>query len=93
MRSENERLQENRQSVLEALYELWIDRDPAYDEQVKQLYEKLGEWIENMDMPEADRFTGVIAELCIAYSRRAFLDGARMTGLLLREILLEKETL
>ena len=31
-------------SVLESLYELWIEEDPAYDENVRQLFGKLGEW-------------------------------------------------
>ena len=77
-------------SVLESLYELWIDQDPAYDEHVRQLYGKLGEWVEQMSTKEADRFTGVIVDLCIAYARRGFLDGTRLGGLLIYEVLLGK---
>ena len=90
MQSGNEIGKENCQSILESLYELWLDRDPAWDENVRQLYEKLGEWVEPMTVEEADRLVGLIAELCTAYSRKGFLDGAKMSGLLLREILLEK---
>ena len=75
---------------MENLIELWINRDPAYDETVRQLYGKLGEWVNKMSTEEADRMTGIIADLCIAYSRKGFLDGARLGGLLIREILLEK---
>ena len=74
-------------SVLERLYELWINQDPVYDAQVQQLYEKLGEWMENMEVSEADRMTGVIVQLCTAYSRKGFLDGAKLAGHLMREIL------
>jgi len=77
-------------SVLESLYELWIDQDPACDENVRQLYGKLGEWVNKMSVAEADRMTGIIVDLCIAYSRKGFLDGARLGGLLIQEILLGK---
>jgi len=90
MHSGNEAAQKNDQSILESLYELWIDQDPAYDENVRQLYGKLGEWVNKMSTQEADRMTGIIVDLCIAYSRKGFLDGARLGGLLIQEILLGK---
>lgn len=90
MGSGNKTAQENHQSVLESLYELWIDQDPAYDERVRQLYGELGVWVEKMDISEADRLTGIITGLCVAYSRKGFMDGARMAGILIREILLGK---
>ena len=75
-------------SILESLYELWINQDPAYDENVQVLYEKLRQWIDKMSIQEADRMTGIVADLCVAYSRKGFLDGARMGGLLVQEILI-----
>ena len=77
-------------SVLESLYELWINEDPAYDENVRQLFGKLGEWADRMGREESDRLTGAIVDLCVAYSRKGFLDGARMAGRLIHEIMLEK---
>ena len=76
--------------VLESLYELWINEDPAYDENVRQLFGRLGEWADRMGREESDRLTGVIVDLCVAYSRKGFLDGARMGGRLIHEIMLEK---
>ena len=78
------------ESVLESLYELWISQDPAYDDHVRGLQDRLDEWMGKMSMAEADRLNNVIVDLCIAYSRKGFLDGARMGGLLIREILLGK---
>lgn len=89
MHSGNETLHEKGQPILESLYELWINQDPAYDEQVRQLYGKLGEWVNKMNTQEADRMTGISVDLCIAYSRKGGLDGARLGGLLIRELLLE----
>ncbi len=77
------------ESVLESLYELWINQDPAYDETVRRLYGELGEWMDHMSREENDRLTGVIVDLCVAYSRKGFLDGARMGGRLIQEILHE----
>ena len=62
-------------SVLESLYELWINQDPAYDENVRQLYGKLEEWTVHMTREENDRLTNIMVDLCIAYSRKGFLDG------------------
>ena len=76
-------------SILESLYELWIDQDPACDESVQQLYEELGEWTEHMSLNESDRLTGIVVDLCIAYSRKGFLDGAKTAGALILQILLE----
>lgn len=81
------------ESILESLYELWINQDPAYDEHVRQLYGQLGEWVDKMSTREADRMTGIIVDLCIAYSRKGFLDGARLGGLLVQELLLGKQVL
>jgi len=86
----NERTQENSQPVLESLFELWIDKDPAYDGGVRQLFGQLGEWLDQMRMEESDRITGIVVELCIAYARKGFLDGARMAGHLIREMMLEE---
>ena len=82
---------EETESVLETLFELWIDQDPAYDENVQQMYEKLGEWTERMSIAESDRLTGIVVDLCIAYARKGYLDGAKTAGLLIREILSENE--
>lgn len=74
-------------SILESLFELWIDQNPAYDEKVRQLYEELGEWMNHMSLEDSERLTGIIAELCVAYSHTAFLDGAKIAGQLMQEIL------
>ena len=76
--------------ILESLFDLWINQDPAYDEHIQQLYEKLEDWTKHMCLAERDRLTGMVADFCIAYSRKGFLDGVRMGGLLIQEILLEK---
>lgn len=79
-------------SVLESLYELWINQDPVHnDENVRQLFGELREWTECMSFEESDRLTCIVVELCIAYSRGAFLNGARMAGTLMLEILTEKQ--
>ena len=90
MHSENKFGQENNLPILESLYELWINQDPACDENVRELYGKLGKWIDKMSDQEADRMTGIVVELCIAYSKKGFLDGARVGGLLVQEILMGK---
>lgn len=74
-------------SVLESLYELWIDEDPAYDENIRQLFGKLGEWADRMGREESDRVTGIVVDLCMAYSRKGFLDGAKLGGRLVQELL------
>ena len=92
MGASEKRMVENpsKSPVLESLYELWINQDPACDENVRELYGKLGEWIDKMSAQEADRMTGIVVELCIAYSKKGFLDGARVGGLLVQEILMGK---
>ena len=75
---------------MENLIELWINRDPAYDETVRQLQDRLAGCMEGMSLAETDRLSDVVTDLCIAYSRKGFPDGARLGGLLIREILLEK---
>ena len=91
MSSRNEKTQGNKQSVLESLYELWIDRDPVYDESVRELYRQIGERTAQTSLTENDQLSNIVADLCIAYSRGAFLDGARMAGTLMLEILTEKQ--
>jgi len=83
----NKREGENDLPILESLYELWINEDPACDEHVWQLFRKLREWTGEMSIEEADRMNGIIVDLCIAYSRKGFLDGIRLGGLLIHEIL------
>ena len=74
-------------TVLDSLFELWINNDPVYGERVRELYGELGEWMENMSMEESERLNGIIVDLCVAYARGAFLDGARLGGALVHEIL------
>jgi len=88
--SGNETAQKKDQSVLESLYELWLIQDPAYDEQVQQLQDRMAECMGGMCLAEADRLSDVVTDLCIAYSRKGFLDGVKLGGLLIREILLGK---
>lgn len=80
MHSGNETLHEKGQPILESLYERWINQDPAYDEQVRQLYGKLGEWVNKMNTQEADRMTGISVDLCIAYSRRGGVGRGKAGG-------------
>lgn len=75
--------------VLESLFELWINQDPAYDEHIQQLFKKLEAWTEHLCLAEKDQLSGMVTDFCIAYSRKAFLDGVRLGGLLLQEILLK----
>ena len=90
MHNGNETAWGNNQSVLESLYELWINQDTACDDNVRELFEKLREWTDHMCFEERDRLTSVVVDLCAVYARKGFLDGARMSRHLLREILLEK---
>lgn len=80
----------NTESMLETLYELWINRDPVYDEEVRELYRQLEECMAGLTEVEIDRIGDIIADLCLAYSKGAFLDGAKMGGALIHEILFEK---
>ena len=81
---------ESNLSILEYLYELWINQDPACDEHVRQLYGMLELWMGGMSTAEAEELNHVIVDLCVAYARKGFLDGARLGGQLIQEILLSK---
>ena len=83
------RNREEGNSILEALYEFWISQDPFRDEEIHQLYKKLGAWMKRMSVADSDSLTNIIVELCVAHAKAAFLDGASMGGLLIRELLQE----
>ena len=79
-------------SVLESLYELCINQDPVHnDKNVRQLFVELRERTACMSLEERDWLTGMVAELCVAYSCAAFHGGTRLAGTLLLEILEEKQ--
>ena len=88
----NKKTEGNFESILESLYELWIDQDPVCDESVRELYRQMGKVMSQLSLEESDRLNNIIADLCVAYSRGAFLDGAKLAGALIRELLLEKGT-
>lgn len=74
-------------SILEDLYNQWIDNDPVCDDEVRGIYRELEACVSGLTVAESDRISNLIADLCVAYSRGAFLDGIRTGGRLILEIL------
>lgn len=79
------------QSVLETLYELWIENDPACNDEVRRCYKEIGEHTAELSAVQRERIGNMIADLCVIYSHRAYLDGLRTGGSLILELLSEAQ--
>ena len=64
-------------AVLNTLYEHWIEDDPICDERIRSNYRKLGACIAKLELNQIDQIDDLVTDLCMAYSRGAFLAGLR----------------
>ena len=72
-------------SILNVLYERWIEDDPVYGA-VRDQYRELADCIAHLELSRIDRIDDLVAALCTAYSRAGFLAGARVGVKLIREL-------
>ena len=73
-------------SVLELLYITYtetLDRDP---EDIRQSFEKLGAYLEELPLDENNAIFAIVCELCNACEKRAFMDAIKLGAYLMTEL-------
>ena len=79
------------ETVLDQLYQAYTDShesDPPY---ITALFRELSEYLEALPLDDNNSIFRLTCDLCIAYERKAFLDGVQYGVHLIRE-LFEPET-
>ena len=73
-------------SMLNTLYQKWIEDDPVYNEDVRNINEKIEACIGHLEITQIDQIDDLVADLCVAYSRAGYLAGARAGARLILEL-------
>lgn len=66
---------ENAQSILELLYYIYTEHHPIENATILYQFRELDQLLQYFTLPEHDRFTNLLCDVCTEYSRQAFLTG------------------
>lgn len=73
-------------SILEFLLYCYLSSDPGDDGRIRQCEDALSPLFEKLSLENADKLFDVIAHLCTAYQRAAFLEGIQTGFRLAKEL-------
>ena len=79
------------ETVLEQLYQAYSDSHESDPPNITALFRELSEYLERLPLDTNNSIFRLTCDLCIAYEKKAFLDGLQYGAHLIRE-LLEPET-
>lgn len=79
------------ETVLEQLYQAYTESHESDPLEITALFRELSEYLKPLPLDDNNSIFRLTCDLCIAYERKAFLDGLQYGAHLIRE-LLEPET-
>ena len=74
-------------SILDFLFYCYLSSDPGDDGHIRQCDEALSPVFAELSLESSDRLYDLIADLCAAYQRAAFLDGIQTGFCLATELI------
>ena len=76
----------NCETVLEQLYQAYTDSHESDPPEITALFRELSEHLERLPLDTNNSIFRLTCDLCIAYEKKAFLDGLQYGAHLIREI-------
>ena len=75
------------ETVLDQLYHTYTDSHESDPLEITALFRELSEYLEPLPLDDNNSIFRLTCDLCIAYERKAFLDGLQYGAHLIRELL------
>ena len=63
------------ETVLDQLYQGYADSHESDPQEIKDAFEQLGDFLEDLPLTDNDMLFGLVCRLCIAYDQKAYRDG------------------
>ena len=74
------------ETVLEQLYQAYTDSHESDPPEITTLFRELSEYLEALPLDDNNSIFRLTCDLCIAYERKAFLDGVQYGAYLIHEL-------
>ena len=81
------------ETVLEQLYQAYTDSHESDPPDITALFRELSEHLERLPLDTNNSIFRLTCDLCIAYERKAFLDGVQSGAHLIHELFSKKDTI
>ena len=81
------------ETVLEQLYQAYTESHESDPPDITALFRELSEHLERLPLDTNNSIFRLTCDLCIAYERKAFLDGLRYGAHLIHELFSKKDTI
>ena len=73
-------------TVLDQLYQAYADSHESDPQEIKDAFEQLGDFLEDLPLADNDMLFGLVCRLCIAYDQKAYRDGLQYGAHLMSEL-------
>ena len=77
------------ETVLEQIYQAYTDSHESDPPAITALFRELSEYLERLPLDTNNSIFRLTCDLCIAYERKAFLDGLQYGAHLIHELFME----
>ena len=77
------------ETVLEQSYQAYSDSHESDPPNITALFRELSEFLETLPLEDNNSIFRVTCDLCIAYEKKAFLDGLQYGAHLIHEVFIE----
>ena len=77
------------ETVLDQLYQAYTDSHESDPSEITALFRELSEYLETLPLDTNNSIFRLTCDLCIAYERKAFLDGLQYGAHLIHELFKE----
>ena len=74
------------ETVLEQLYQAYTDSHESDPPDITELFRELSEYLDALPLDDNNSFFRLTCDLCIAYEKKAFLDGLQYGAHLIHEL-------
>ena len=81
------------ETVLEQLYQAYTDSHESDPTDITALFRELSEHLERLPLDTNNSIFRLTCDLCIAYEKKAFLDGVQYGAHLIHELFSKKDTI
>ena len=81
------------ETVLEQLYQAYSDSHESDPPNITALFRELSEYLERLPLDTNSSIFRLTCDLCIAYEKKAFLDGVQYGAHLIHELFIEEGAL
>lgn len=65
----------NCQSVLDQLYQTYSESHEADPPEIKEVFTRLGDFLETLPIDDNNNLFSLICQLCISFDQKAYIDG------------------